>query len=128
MTKRPNTGLRTAIAAAFTAAMLVQPCAVLPAAAQAPANDYPTETRAEYVFACMESGGQTHESLSQCSCSIDVIASILPYEKYVQAETILSISQDHSGRLPVMMKSTALTKNMVATLRRAQAEAEVRCF
>jgi hypothetical protein len=124
MTERSKAGLRVALAAA----MLVQAGAVLPAAAQAPANDYPTQARAEYVFACMETSGQTHESLSQCSCSIDVIASILPYEKYVEAETALSIGLAQSGRLPAMMKATALTKNMVASLRRAQAEAEVRCF
>ncbi len=41
-------------------------------------NDYPTQARAEYVFACMASNGQTQQALRQCSCSIDVIASVLP--------------------------------------------------
>lgn len=51
-------------------------------------NDYPTEVRADYVFGCMAANGQSREVLSKCACSIDVIASILPYDKYVQAETV----------------------------------------
>src|SRR5207244_798711 len=54
--------------------------------------DYPTEALADYVFACMASNGQTQENLRRCSCSIDVIAAAFPYDKYVQAETILSMS------------------------------------
>jgi hypothetical protein len=41
-------------------------------------NDYPTAARADYVFACMKTNGDTRQALEQCSCSIDVIASILP--------------------------------------------------
>src|SRR2546430_17343020 len=56
-------------------------------------NDYPTAARADYVFACMKTNGDTRQALEQCSCSIDIIASILPYERYVAAETVLSLSQ-----------------------------------
>jgi hypothetical protein len=42
-------------------------------------NDYPTEARADYVFACMQVNGQTRDSLMKCSCSIDAIAAVLPY-------------------------------------------------
>jgi len=35
----------------------------------------------------MKANGDTRQSLEQCSCSIDVIATILPYDKYVAAET-----------------------------------------
>lgn len=44
-------------------------------------NDYPTQARAEFVFACMASNGQTQQALRQCACAIDVIASILPVRK-----------------------------------------------
>ena len=40
-------------------------------------NDYPTSARVDYVFACMKANGETQRSLDQCSCSIDIIASIL---------------------------------------------------
>ncbi|MDX0538842.1 hypothetical protein GOC59_04380 [Sinorhizobium medicae] len=90
-------------------------------------NDYPTEVRADYVFGCMAANGQSREVLSKCACSIDVIASILPYDKYVQAETVLSLQQG-SGEQLAIFKSAVVPRTMVADLRRAQAEAEMLCF
>ncbi|MDT8326141.1 MAG: hypothetical protein RQ750_01970 [Roseovarius sp.] len=90
-------------------------------------NDYPTEARADYVFGCMASNGNTQDMLRRCSCSIDVIASILPYEKYVQAETVLSLRQGSGERIS-LFRSAASSNTMVADLRRAQAEAEIVCF
>ncbi|MCW2272668.1 hypothetical protein GJ654_01080 [Rhodoblastus acidophilus] len=96
------------------------------AAAQTPANDFPTEARADYVFACMAANGQTPDALKKCSCSIDMIASIMPYDKYVEAETVLSMRQG-VGRQVTMFRA-ANFEDMVADLRRAQAEGEIRCF
>ena len=90
-------------------------------------NDYPTSARADYVFACMKANGDTRRALEQCSCSIDIIASILPYERYVTAETVLSMAQT-IGNLGTQFRSTEQSKTAVDNLRRAQAEAEVRCF
>ena len=59
-------------------------------------NDYPTSARAEYVFGCIKANGETRQAIEQCSCSIDIIASIVPYERYVTAETVLSMSQVRS--------------------------------
>jgi len=90
-------------------------------------NDYPTAARADYVFACMKANGETRRALEQCSCSIDVIASILPYERYVAAESFLSLSQV-PGRFGTMFRSHEQARTTTDDLRRAQAEAEVRCF
>jgi hypothetical protein len=90
-------------------------------------NDYPTAVRADYVFGCMKANGETRQALERCSCSIDVIASILPYERYVTAETVLSMAQV-PGTLGSQFRSTEYAKVAVDELRRAQAEAEVRCF
>jgi hypothetical protein len=90
-------------------------------------NDYPTEARAEYVFACMAVNGQTPEALRRCSCSIDVVASILPYERYVAAETVLAMRQTTGERVG-MMRTAESANAMVQDLRRAQAEGEIRCF
>jgi hypothetical protein len=90
-------------------------------------NDYPTAARADYVFACMKTNGDTRQALEQCSCSIDVIASILPYDRYVAAETVLSLSQV-PGRFGTMFQSPEQAKTATNDLRRAQAEAGVRCF
>ncbi len=90
-------------------------------------NDYPTEARTDYVFGCMATNGQNREVLRKCSCSIDTIASILPYEKYVEAETVLALQQG-SGEQLAMYKTAVVSQTMVAELRRAQAEAEMLCF
>jgi hypothetical protein len=90
-------------------------------------NDYPTAARADYVFACMKTNGDTRQALEQCSCSIDVIASILPYDRYVAAETVLSLSQV-PGRFGNMFQSPEQAKTAINDLRRAQAEAGIRCF
>jgi hypothetical protein len=90
-------------------------------------NDYPTSARADYVLGCMASNGQTHQALDNCSCSIDIIASILPYDKYVEAETVLSVRQGN-GAQSRALNATKAVDDMVANLRRAQAEAEIRCF
>ena len=90
-------------------------------------NDYPTETRADYVFACMQANQVSRLMLRKCSCSIDYIASILPYEQYVEAETVLSL-QLGSGEQLSMFKSSPVALAIVADLRRAQAEAEIVCF
>jgi hypothetical protein len=97
------------------------------ATAQEPANDYPTAARADYVFACMAANGNTQPSLERCSCSIDVIASLLPYERYVQAETVLRIGHT-PGQRAELIRSTGALRDIVAELRRAQIEAEVQCF
>jgi hypothetical protein len=90
-------------------------------------NDYPTTARVDYVFGCMKANGETQHTLDQCSCSIDVIASILPYDRYVEASTVLSIAQV-PGNLGTQFRSTEIARKAVEDLRRAQAEAEVRCF
>ncbi|OAF18542.1 hypothetical protein [Bradyrhizobium neotropicale] len=91
------------------------------------ANDYPTSARAEYVYGCMKANGETRQSIEQCSCSIDVVASIVPYERYVTAETALSMSQVR-GNLGTQFRTSEQANTAVNDLRRAQAEAEVRCF
>jgi hypothetical protein len=90
-------------------------------------NDYPTSARVDYVFGCMKANGETQVSLQKCSCSIDIIALLLPYDRYVAAETVLSMAQV-PGNLGGEFRSTDIARSAVEDLRRAQAEAEVRCF
>lgn len=101
--------------------------ALFAAPALADDNDYPTDARADYVFGCMAANGQTRAALEKCSCSLDAMASILPYDRYVQASTILSMRQG-IGQRTAAFKSTKMFDDKVAELRRAQAEAEIRCY
>lgn len=114
---------RVAFVVSVTAALLT----TVAFAAADEANDYPTAARAEYVFGCLKANGETRQAIEQCSCSIDVIASLLPYDRYVTAETVLSMSQVQ-GNLGGEFRSSEQAKNALDNLRRAQAEAEVRCF
>lgn len=94
----------------------------------APAG-YPTQALADYVLACMASNGDTEDAMRRCSCSIDYIAGKLSYDDYVQAETVLRMQQVPSGDGRIAMFRTApWATQMVDKLRRAQVEAEVRCF
>ncbi|TWG63544.1 hypothetical protein [Aminobacter sp. J44] len=97
------------------------------AATPALANDYPTVTVADYVFACMKANGETRRALESCSCSIDVISTIIPYEAYEQAETFRSLSFA-GGERGAFFRESAAGKTAIGNLRRAQAEADVRCF
>jgi hypothetical protein len=91
------------------------------------AEDYPTDAVVDYVLGCMRSNGQTREVLERCSCSIDVIASIIPYERYESAETFRRMAQT-TGEASGLFRETAPARAAGSELRRAQAEADIRCF
>jgi hypothetical protein len=107
--------------------VLLTACLPRQTLAAAELNDYPTSARVDYVFGCMKANGENQVSLQKCSCSIDVIASLLPYDRYVTAQTVLSMSQV-PGNLGGEFRSTEIARSALEDLRRAQAEAEVRCF
>ena len=90
-------------------------------------SDFPTNARAEYVFTCMATNGQTRDMLDRCSCAIDQIASVISYDDYVAAETVLRMQQV-TGERASMFRGMSEMNEMVATLRRAEAEAEILCF
>jgi hypothetical protein len=90
-------------------------------------NDYPTVARADFVFACMKANGETREALEKCSCSIDVIATILPYENYETAASFMSVNQ-LQGEKGALFRQSEPGKKAIDDLLRARAEAEIRCF
>jgi hypothetical protein len=90
-------------------------------------DDYPTAARAEYVFACMATNGQTQEALNRCSCAIDTIAAAVPYDAYEKAETILRMRHEGGGYLAQEFR-IPVSNAMLQQLQEAQAEADVSCF
>jgi hypothetical protein len=114
-----QTGLMAALVGALVATTVI--------ACAEETNDYPTSARSEYVYGCMKANGETRQSIEQCSCSIDIIASLLPYDRYVTAETVLSMAQVR-GNLGGQFRTSEQARGALDDLRRAQAEAEVRCF
>lgn len=93
------------------------------------AHEYPTEAIGDYLFACMASNGQTQDALAKCACSIDVIGSIVSYEDYAEAETFMSMRQVRGGgEKMALFRETDMARTAVDRLKRAQIEAEIRCF
>jgi hypothetical protein len=90
-------------------------------------NDYPTTAIADYVLGCMAANGETRQALERCACSIDVISTVLTYDEYVEAETVLSVGR-MTGENAEMFRNTARMRDMVDRLRRAQAQADMECF
>jgi hypothetical protein len=117
--------IRSAIAGSLFA--IATPISMTQVSAQElPPNDYPTVARADYVYACMAVNGQTRAVLEKCSCSIDQIASILPYDKYEEAETLIAVGL--RGGENVAWTHAPEFQEKVKNLRRAQVEGELRCF
>lgn len=90
-------------------------------------NPYPTPVVADYVLACMAANGNTYQALHQCSCSIDLIASKMPYEDYERANTILQIQQD-KGQRGIFYREANWAKAKVDLLKKLQAESTLTCF
>ena len=126
-TKKNGRSLMFRIKSISVGAALLTLCAPNLTVRAADLNDYSTSARVDYVFGCMKATGETQVSLQKCSCSIDVIASLLPYDRYVTAQTVLSMSQV-PGNLGAEFRTTEISRTALEDLRRAQAEAEVRCF
>jgi hypothetical protein len=91
------------------------------------ANDYPTDVVADYVIGCMASNGETQEMLRRCSCSIDAVSSIVPYDTYEKASVILQMRQV-AGDATAVFRSMTKLDEIVKQLRLAQIEADFRCF
>jgi hypothetical protein len=117
-------------AAAIAFATTLAPAGSLRAAAAAPANnDYPTSARADYVIGCMAANGNTREALMKCSCAIDTIAGLMPYQKYEEADTALSMQAGGgSGERISLFRDAPELKQVIEQLRQAQAEANLQCF
>jgi hypothetical protein len=119
---------RIAAAAFAIAALAARPAAAAPATSPAPANDYPTEARANYVFACMTTNGRTQEALHRCACAIDVIAAAVPFADYEKAETILRMRRVGGGGYLAQEFRVPISNAILRALQEAQAEADVTCF
>jgi hypothetical protein len=58
-----------------------------PVRRDAPAHDYPTIARVEYVNECIENNGGKLAAVYQCACAIDRIANAMAYDDFVEAST-----------------------------------------
>jgi hypothetical protein len=75
----------------------------------------------------MAANGQNRLVMERCACSIDTIASLLPYERYEQVETIMRMREGR-GELGMLFRTESGIEAQVQEFRRAQVEADLRCF
>ena len=95
--------------------------------AHSPLHDYPTSVRADFVVGCLAANGFEHQKLDACACSIDEIANRMSYDEYAEASTVLSMQQAGVGPRGGLFRDTPQAKQALERLRRAQAEANLRC-
>ncbi len=100
--------------------------AAFPVAAQV-TNDYPTAARTEFVLGCMAVNGHTPEMLQKCSCSIDVVASLISYEKYVRIVTVMRLQQVPGDRT-ASYRGAEWANAMIDEMKSAEAESTLKCF
>lgn len=89
---------------------------------------YPTATIADYVIGCMLANRPSPETLQKCSCSLDYIASVLPYQDYEKAETLMRMQQGANGGRAAAFRGTAWANDAIARFKEVQAESTLRCF
>jgi hypothetical protein len=110
------------------AAATVAAATQLAAVAGASTNDFPTAARADYVIGCMAANGNTRQALERCSCSLDAIAEQMPFARYEAAETALRMQAGNLGERATVFRDPPQVRALIEELRRAQAEATLRCF
>ncbi|KLU25577.1 hypothetical protein EOS_13975 [Caballeronia mineralivorans PML1(12)] len=77
---------------AFAADPATAPVPAAAAGNPAQSHDYPTQGRVEYVLGCMDDNGHDFANVYKCSCAIDHIAAVLPYDDYVEQMTFSKYS------------------------------------
>lgn len=91
-------------------------------------NDYPTQARVEYVYECMQKrGGENYDTMYQCVCAVDKLATEMPYDDYTQAVTftkLFSLPGEKGGEFRDPPQSDKLRKR----LKEAESNAEKACF
>lgn len=104
------------------------PQAVKEAPEETTTNDFPTLARVEYVLQCMKKhGGQSYDTLYPCACSLDKIASKIPYEEYAQAQTF-SYLRGTPGEAGGLFRDPPQAEELSGRLEQAEEEAEKACF
>lgn len=105
---------------------------VLPARAQAPAADshnYPTVDRIEYVHICQRDNAEypPREMLYKCSCVIDAIAKVMPYDEYVESSTAYYASSI-AGERGEIIRNESTSHGLAIRFKKLQSMAKKGCF
>ena len=111
---------------------MIRPCHALLlslAVAQfAYANDFPTRARVEFVLDCMRTTkAPPQESMYKCSCAIDVIATNVDYDTWVELSTVANATTI-AGERGGVLRDLKDGRKMIASFRDLQDDAKKKCF
>lgn len=92
------------------------------------ANDFPTQTRVEFVLGCMnEQGGQSYDTLYKCVCLIDAIAAEMTHAEFAEAR-VFSQLRSTAGERGGVFRDPDQAQSLVAKLEAAVDRGKARCF
>ena len=95
----------------------------------ADANDFPTQTRVEFVLSCMgERGGQTYNTLYPCICVIDKIAEEMPHREYSAAQALSFLYGTPGERGGFFRDAAPQSRKRIKFFHAVREEAEAACF
>lgn len=92
-------------------------------------NDFPTQARVEFVLQCMQRhrGEKNYATLYSCACTLDKLASLMPYDTFTQAQTFQYMKKT-PGEKGAIFRDSPQSKPLREQLKTAQATAESACF
>ncbi len=92
------------------------------------ANDYPTQTRVEFVLQCMGAqGGKSYQTLYPCVCMIDRIAQEMNHDDFSQAQTFTYLKST-PGERGGLFRDPPQAKALRNRLKAAKEKAKMACF
>jgi len=121
------------VALLLLASSILAGCASSPkqqatSAQTAPANDFPTLTRVEYVLNCMqEKGGKNYDNLYHCVCAVDHVAAKMTHDEFLQAETF-ETNKNLAGERGGVFRDPGQSKVLRDKLKAVLDESNATCF
>jgi hypothetical protein len=99
---------------------------ITPARSEAPANNFPTLARVEYVQECINRTGGKQTNMYQCVCVIDRIAEEMSYDEFVESVSFARYSTLPGERAGVF-RDTDEAKQKAKAYRETEAKAFAAC-
>ena len=92
------------------------------------ANDFPTQTRVEFVLGCMdEQGGQSYDTLYKCVCLVDAIADEMSHDEFAEAR-VFSQLRSTPGERGGVFRDPDQARALVAKLQAATERGKMKCL
>ena len=92
------------------------------------ANDFPTQTRVEFVLGCMEEhGGQSYDWLYKCVCLVDAIAGEMTHDEFAEAR-VFSQLRSMPGERGGVFRDPDQARSLIAKLQAVTERGKAKCL